>query len=223
MNRERRGLHLIAAVVLASSMGVVRVDAQEPGWERLRQEQGIALSTRHEPGRKTATFRAIGEVSGSLWHVLAVVMDDVRAKQWATAADESKVLRVVDGRTQIVYSRSHQTWPVRDRDLVMQRRLERLAPGELRVRLTCVTGEKPEVSSVVRIRDCETTFLLRKLDEQRTLVEFRMRADAGAGPEWLTKLAAQGIPLDTLKGLRAQIDKTRGRYGPEIEALQRAR
>jgi hypothetical protein len=201
--------------------GKVRAEPTEPGWESVTQEAGIALTMRHDPAHKTPTFRAHGEVAGSLWHVLAIVMDDGRAKEWAKAANDSKVIRRIDPRTQIVYARSYQTWPVRDRDLVMRRTLEVITPGSaMRVRLVCIAGEKPELEDAVRIRDCETSFVLRKVDQARTLVEFRMRADAGAGPEWLTKLVARRIPLDTLLGLRTQVKKTRERYRASMEKLE---
>lgn len=223
MNGFGRCVCAIAATLLLASTGKVRADPSEPAWEPISQEAGIALTTRHEPGKKTATFRAQGEVAASLWHVLAIVMDDGRAKEWAKAANDSKVLRVIDPRTQIVYARSPQRWPVHDRDLVMRRTLEMMSPGSaLRVRLVCIPGEKPVLDEVVRIRDCETLFLLRKVDAARTLVEFRMRADAGAGPEWLTKLVARRIPLETLLGLRTQVKKTRERYRVTMQSLERA-
>jgi hypothetical protein len=222
MNRLGACARVVAVTLLLGVNGKVRAEPSELGWEPISQEAGIALTTRHEPGHKTATFRAHGEVVGSLWHVLAIVMDDGRAKEWAKAANDSRVIRRIDLRTQIVYARSYQTWPVRDRDLVMRRTLEVISPGSaLRVRLTCIPGEKPERDDALRIRDCETSFLLRKVDDARTLVEFRMRADAGAGPEWLTKLVARRIPLDTLLGLRKQVQKTPERYRASMQTLER--
>ena len=210
--------------LLAISAGTVGAQAAEPRWETIQREAGITVSMAEEPGQKVATFRGEGEVDGSLWHVLAIVMDDGRAKEWAKGADESKVLRRIDGRTQIVYSRSHQTWPVRDRDLVMRRSMEVVTPGEvMRVRLVCVDGEKPELSSVIRVHDCETVFVLHKVSEQRTRVDFRVRADAGGGsPDWIARLASKSIPLETVRGLRKQVEKTKGRYEAAIESLRRA-
>lgn len=194
------------------------LQAEEAGWRVVRTEHGVKVSSRDEPGHQVASFRGEGEVSGDILHVLAIVLDDGRAKEWARGADESKILRALDPRTHIVYSRSKQTWPVQDRDLVMKRTVDVLKQGEqYRVRLVCVEGEKEKLASVVRIRDCETLFVLRKVDTGRTFVEFRVRADPGGNsPDWIVRWASKSIPLDTLVGLRKQIQKTRGRYDREM-------
>jgi len=199
--------------------------ADEPGWRIIHEERGVTVSTREEPGHAMASFRGEGAVAGDILHVLAVVLDDGRAREWARGADESKILRSVDARTQIVYSRSKQTWPVQDRDLVMKRTVEILKPGsDYRVRLVCVDGEKPKVDDAVRIRDCETLFVLHKIDATHTKVEFRVRADpGGASPDWIARMASKSIPLDTLVGLRKQIEKTRGTYDKEIARWSEAR
>jgi hypothetical protein len=187
-------------------------------------EDGVQVSTREEPGHALPSFRGRGEVRGSVLHVLAVVLDDERAKEWARSADESEVLRKIDARTEIVYSRARQIWPVRDRDLVMRRSIEVLRPGaEFRVRLVCVPGEKPRVEDVVRMTDCETVFWLRKIDAARTWVEFRVRADpGGATPQRLVRWASQNVPLETLTALRRQVQKTRQHYAAVMREWEHA-
>jgi hypothetical protein len=182
------------------------------------------VSTRAQPGKQLPSFRGQGEVKAPLLQVLAVVLDDARSREWAKDADEAEVLRRIDAHTQIVYSRSHQTWPVRDRDLVMKRTVVR--EGEqYRVRLVCLSthaprdsarfdpGEKPQREGVIRIEDCETEFVLRALDAERTFVDYRVRADpGGTNPDWAVRWASKNIPLATLSALRTQVEKTRGAY-----------
>lgn len=197
----------------------------EAGWRRIAEKDGVVVSTRDEPGSALPSFRGRGAVRGSVLHVLAVVLDDDRAKEWAQSADESEVLREIDPRTEIVYSRARQTWPVRDRDLVMKRSVEVVRPGEeFRVRLVCVSGEKPRLPGVVRMTDCETVFWLRKIDAATTLVDFRVRADpGGASPDWLVRWASHNVPLETLTALRRQVQKTEHEYAAVERAWERAR
>ncbi|HEX5661490.1 MAG TPA: START domain-containing protein [Polyangiales bacterium] len=184
----------------------------EAGWRKLSEEHGITVSTREQPGRQLPSFRGQADVKAPLLQVLAVVLDDARSNEWVNDADEAAVLRRIDAHTQIVYSRSHQTWPIRDRDLVMKRTVSREGDG-YRVRLVCMAGEKPKVDGVIRIGDCETEFVLRPVDAETTHVDYRVRADpGGSNPEWAVKWASKNIPLDTLTGLRKQVAKTRGKY-----------
>jgi len=213
---DMRLLTATLPMLLVMMCGSRRVLAEsDQGWRTTHREQGIVVSTRELPGQALPSFRGEGNVAGSLLHVLAVVLDDARSKEWAKNADSSEVLKVVDPATQFVYSRSHQTWPVRDRDLVMKRTVEVLEPGvAFRVRLVCVKGEKPELEGVIRIEDCDTTFVLRKVDENTTHVDYRVRADPGGNnPDWAVKWASKNIPLETLTALRKQLVKTRGQYG----------
>jgi len=203
--------------------GAVRAD-DEAGWRKIREEHGVVVSTRSQPGRALPNFRGQGNVRGSILHVLAVVLDDERAKEWAQSADEAEVLRTIDQRTEIVYSRARQIWPVRDRDLVMKRSIEVVRPGEeFRVRLVCLPGEKPRIENVVRMTDCETVFWLRKVDATTTFVEFRVRADpGGSSPDWLVRWAAENVPLETLTALRKQIIKTKNRYASVMREWEHA-
>jgi len=196
----------------------------EREWREIFADRGIVVSTREQAGQALPSFRGQGEVKGAVLHVLAVVLDDARSKEWAKDADEAEVLRVIDARTQVVYTRSHQTWPIRDRDLVMKRTVEVLAPGAaFRVRLVCVPGEKPELAAAIRIKDCDTVFVLRKLDEQTTHVDYRVRADpGGSNPDWAVRWASKNIPLETLLALRKQVVKTRGQYADVMRSWSAA-
>jgi hypothetical protein len=205
--------------LMALALAGVASAEDEPGWKKLSEEKGIVVSTREQPGKQLPSFRGQGEVKAPLLQVLAVVLDDARSREWAKDADEAEVLRRVDAHTQLVYSRSHQTWPVRDRDLVMKRTVAKEGDA-YRVRLVCVAGEKPKVDGVIRIEDCETEFVLRALDAERTYVDYRVRADPGGNnPDWAVKWASKNIPLETLKALRRQVGKTRGKYDDQIKRL----
>ncbi|HEX6240380.1 MAG TPA: START domain-containing protein [Polyangiales bacterium] len=195
--------------------------AEDAGWRKIHEERGILVSAREEPGRELPTFRGQGRVDAPVLHVLAVLLDDEHSSEWAKGADQSRVLRKLDERTQIVYARSRQPWPVQDRDLVMKRKVEVVKANEIyRVHLTCAPNELPKVDGAVRIRECETSFMLRALDGDRTLIDYRVHADPGANtPEWIVRTASKNIPLDTLTNLRRQLARTRGKYDQAVAEL----
>jgi hypothetical protein len=186
----------------------------------LPAEEGITLSSRTEPGSEVATFRGQAKIRGSVLHLLAILVDDVRSKEWQEQVAEGRLLRSLDGpRSQLVYSRSRQTWPVKDRELVMQRTVDVIDPGRVfRVHLVCAPDAAPTTKGVVRVADCDTSFLLRKIDERTTFVDASVRVDpGGATPGWLANMAQKNIPRDTLTSLQKQAARTAGQYAAEIE------
>ncbi len=215
------GTRVAVVAGLLSALATAPSFAQEAaGWKALETKNGISVSEREVGGDALPIYRGKTRVTGPISEVLGVILDDTRSKEWAKDVSEAKVLRVVDGTTTIVYSRSEQPWPVRDRDMVMKRTVEVVEPGTVyRVKLTCLQQEKPEVAKVVRIRDCESSFVLRKVDDSQTDVEFQMRVEPGGNhPEWAVRRASKSVPYDTLSGLRKQVQRTRGQYD---ETLQR--
>lgn len=209
-----------SAILLVSSAFVaVALANDETGWSKIYEESGITVSTREEPGHDMPSFRGQTTLRGGLLHLLAILVDDTRSKEWAKGVDEGYVLRTLNPRAWIVYSFSRQVWPVQNRDLVMRRTVEVITPGEvLRVRLLCVPGQKAERDGTIRVTSCETSFVLRKLDEGSTAIDYRVRADPGGhSPTWIAKLASKNIPLDTLTALAKQVQRTKGQYEPAIK------
>jgi hypothetical protein len=197
---------------------VVRAD-DEGGWRKIYEEKGISVSTREEPGQDMPSFRGQTTLQAGLLHLLAILVDDTRSKEWAKGVDEGYVLRTLNARTWIVYSFSHQMWPVQNRDLVMRRSVEVIEAGKvLRVRLQCIPGHKPPRAGTIRVTSCETSFVLTKLNDSSTSIDYRVRADPGGhSPTWIAKLASKSIPLDTLTALAKQVKRTKGQYAPELQ------
>jgi hypothetical protein len=208
-----------AVLLLGGALAGVAWANDESGWRKIYEESGITVSTREEPGHDMPSFRGQTTLRGGLLHLLAILVDDTRSKEWAKGVDEGYVLRTLNPRTWIVYSFSHQTWPVQNRDLVMRRTVEVITPGEqLRVRLLCIPGHKPARDGTIRVKSCETSFVLSKLDEATTSIDYRVRADPGGhSPTWIAKLASKSIPLDTLTALAKQVQRTKGQYSPAIQ------
>lgn len=210
---------LFAVSVLLGMVGVAWADA-ETGWRKIYEQSGITVSTREEPGKDMPSFRGQTTLNAGLYHLLAILVDDTRSKEWAKGVDEGYVLRSINPRAKIVYSLSKQMWPVQDRDLVMKRTVEVLKPGEVvRVRLVCIPSDKPPPRpGTIRVKDCETSFLLTKIDDANTAIDYRVRADPGGhSPSWIARLASKSIPLDTLTALGKQVEHTRGQYDDEIK------
>src|SRR5262245_54835242 len=135
MNRVAAG-GLCVALWCASATAAGEANAG--AWRVLGQQRGITVSVRNEPGRELPTFRGQGVIEGNVLLVLAIVLDVEAATQWAEGADEVALVREIDARTQVIYTRTDTPWPVSDRDIIMKRRTEVLRAGEaFRLHLEC--------------------------------------------------------------------------------------
>lgn len=219
----RHSLAGLALVLGAFASGTLAED--ERGWHTIHQERGIQISAREEPGMALPRLRGQTKLRAPVLHVLAILLDDRRSPEWAQGADESEVIRTIDERTHIVYARSHQRWPVKDRDVVMKRTVDVIRPGQTyRVHLVCTPGERPVAKDAVRIRRCETTFWIDGVDANTTRVDYRFNADPGGNsPTWIVKAVSENIPLDTLRRLARQVERTRGVYDRTFAQLSRVR
>lgn len=208
-------------VVLSSWVGLALADGEADGWRTLYREEGIVVSTREEPGVDLPGMRGEARLSVGVRQLLAVILDQRRSTEWAQGADETRVLRASSDGSQFIYARSRQPWPVRDRDLIMLRKVEVLEPAKAyRVQLVCVPDELPALEDVVRVRRCETSFTLRALDATHTHIDYRVQADPGGKiPSWIVRRASRSIPLDTLRALAKQVELTRGQYDHAVAPL----
>jgi hypothetical protein len=215
-------MRLFSASVLIGFLAfsaVAQAEDQGP-WRTLSAEDGITVSSRQEPGSDVSTFRGQAKIRGSVLHLLAILVDDVRSKEWQGQVAEGRLLRSLDGaRSQLVYSRSRQIWPIKDREVVMQRTVDVIDPGRaFRVHLVCAPEAVPAKKGAVRVADCDTSFLLRKVDEGTTFIDATVRVDpGGATPAWIADMAQKNIPRDTLTALQKQAERTAGQYTAAIE------
>lgn len=212
--RTRFFAQAMLALLLASLASQSLADSTSEGWRTLYQEEGILVSVHEEPGVDLPGMRGQTQINADIDHLLAILLDDQRSTEWAKGADETRVLRKLDARSQLIYAHSRQPWPVRDRDLIMKRTVEVLTPGQAyRVHLVCVPDERPELADIVRVRRCETSFVLRAVDATHTRIDYRVQADPGGKiPAWMVRRASRSIPLDTLRALAKQVELTRGKY-----------
>lgn len=218
-------LRLVLMLALFGFAGLALAEDESGGWRTLYEERGVLVSTREEPGVDLPRLRGQTSLEAGVLHLLAILLDDEHSTEWAKGADETLVLRRIDQHSQLVYAHSRQPWPVKDRDLVMKRTVEVLEPGKAyRVQLVCVPEEHARVANVVRVRRCETTFMLRAIDASHTQIDYRVQADPdGHIPAWLIRKASRSIPADTLRGLAKQVKLTRGKYDQTMAQWAKAK
>jgi hypothetical protein len=191
----------------------------ETQWQQVTEEEGIVVTMRQLPGRSFPTFRGVGLINANIYQVLAVMSDIARHTEWLEQCLDSRLLRKINKRQYIVYSRTHAPWPVSDRDAVYQSKVEFDATHSfIHVQFWAIPSSLMHpVKGVVRMTDLQGHWKLWARQEHQTLMEYQVNADPkGLLPQWVAKLATKNLPLHTIRNLRQQVKKTQNWYSQRI-------
>lgn len=193
------------------------------GWETITEKDDVVVSARASARTKTPEFRGEGEVAAPLVDVLAVITDADRHKEWVYSCSESALVAQTSASTGVVYNRTDTPWPVPDRDVVLDSRVEVIdGEREVLVRFSAMEHEdRPVRDGVVRMPYLEGHYHLWAIGPQRTRVQYQVDSDSGGSlPAALVARGTRDMPLATLTSLRTQVTKTRGTYAAEIESFR---
>ena len=208
------GVRLVGSLaVLVLVAGLSSAEAADP-WRDVRDDDGIRVSQRLEPGRALAEFRAVAEIAASRWEVLAVITDVANQPKWMRRVSEVRVLETEEPLRAVFYLRMDMPWPVSDRDAVLDSHTE--FPDEARSVTHFAQTSRPAyepVEGVIRMPRLRGHYALTALEPGRTRVEYQVDADPGGNlPDWLATRMGRDDPWHTLNDLRKRVAATRGEY-----------
>jgi hypothetical protein len=214
--RPRVTLPSLATLLIAA---LAVAEAPAGSWNVIDEERGITVSRREQPGCGLPAFRGQGPVRGGVLQILALMLDSNSVEQWATGVDESRLIKRIDDKQDLIYLYSDVPWPVRDRDMIVRRTVEVVKPGEeFHIHLRCEPQAVPEVSGTVRVKKCSSGFHLKRLDADSTEIDYEMSLDpAGLLPKWAGSYVAKHVPFKTLVALEERALETRGKYEAVVQ------
>jgi hypothetical protein len=193
-----------ALVGCALALCAATARAQD-GWALLRDDDGVRVYERSAQSRALPELRGETEIHAALSAVVAVIADVPGQTRWMHDCVESRVVARESPSTTLVYNRTRGSWPVSDRDVVLE---TTLAPqsGAARVRFRAVVAAAaPPRDGVVRMPKLDGEFALAAVDPARTRVVYRLDVDPGGSlPAWLARRTARELPFETLRGLRRE-------------------
>jgi len=199
-------------------------ETPEGEWTPVASEEGIEVSSRPSPTSPQPVFRGVGIVEAPLVDVLAVVTDAEHHHQWVFSCSASALISQTSESSGIVYNRTATPWPVPDRDVVLDSRVEVIdGEREVLVRFSATDHpDRPPEEGVVRMVYLEGQYHLWAEGEGSTRVEYRVDSDPGGRlPTWLATRGTRDMPLETLRALRVQVVRTRGSYDETITEFRR--
>jgi hypothetical protein len=213
-----------AAQVVWILIGAIPGFAQASDWEIIAESDGIIVSRRPVQGRGFPQLRAVGEVPGTPYEVLAVLLDVSTHVRWLPDCVESRSLREPDTWRYIIYTRTDAPWPVSDREAIIENEVIFVDPPS-KVKLTfeaIAAPEVPHARGTIRMRSVKGYYSIEAIDARRSLVQYEIDADpAGALPAWLIAMQSTRNPYQTVAGLRRHLNETRGQYQAQIDSFPR--
>lgn len=193
-------------------------------WTFESRERGITVSKRERTGTALSAFRGDGVVRAHALQVLAVILDVREVERWAYGVSSARSVRHINDRTELIYLYSKTPWPVRHRDMVVRRTVEVIKPGEeFAISLRCEPdGAKPR-AGVIRVRECQSSFRVRKVDAANTAVTYEMSLDPeGRVPQWASAWVARTAPVKTLLAIESRASRSQDRYAAFVQRWESA-
>src|SRR5690606_13684411 len=94
-----------------------------------------------------------------------------------------------------------------------------VAPGrEYVISVRCQPDAAPEQADAIRVRECESRFVLRRIDENHTHVVYESSLEPeGRVPSWASDWIAKNAPFKTLIALETRAARTLGRYASVVK------
>jgi hypothetical protein len=206
---------LIGIVLSGAFPGVARAN----DWEIIVERDGIVVSRRFVEGRDFPQLRSVGEVPGTPYEVLAILLDVPAYPKWLPDCVESETVRMLDTWLSIIYTKTNVPWPLSDREVVVENAVTFIDPPS-RVKMTFTAITAPDVErrrGTVRMKLANGFYTIEAIDAARSLVHYELDADpAGTLPAWLISIQSTRNPFETIAGLRRRLDETRGQYLAQI-------
>lgn len=210
-------LNLPASTVMAEA----RLGSE---WRFEGKERGITISRRERSSHSLSAFKGEGRVQANVLKALAVILDTREVERWAYGVSHARSVKRIDERSELVYLYSDTPWPVRDRDMVVLRTVNIIKPGEeFSVSLRCDPSAAPTRNGIIRVRSCESSFRLRKLDANTTEIVYEMSLDPeGRLPQWASALVTRNAPVKTLLAIEERASRPDNRYASFVRRWSNA-
>lgn len=206
----RRPLVALLAGAALTLVAPSAARADEPKWKQIDDTDGVRVWERSVEGSSFVEFRGRGMVGAPMPRVLAVLRDQDRKTEWMERCVSNRAIAYTGTNRMTVYHRiGSPFFTISDRDVVLDVRGEiDEANRTITIRFESATHKSvPEQDGAVRMPKLKGHWRMTAKGDD-TEVEYQVAADpGGALPAFVVNWASRGIPLNTLRGLRKQLQK----------------
>jgi len=212
----------LAPTAYAEPSAPAPAQAAQPSWEKIGDDDGIAVYRREVPGSPIVAFKGEGIVDQSILRVASVIVDSSRATEWVDSLKEARILRQVSETETIHYDHVGTPIVMKDRDFVSDCKLEfEPARKMVSLKIHSVNDASAPTTSYVRGELLHSSFVLTALDHgTKTRVVAEIHADPkGSVAKWIVNLFQKKWPHNTITSLRRQAAKADIKEHPRLKQV----
>ena len=177
---------------------------QTRDWELARNDEGIVIYTRNEPGSEFKSFKAEVVLEASTKDILQLLRHTEGYTEWFGYTASSRLLKQ-EGHVQFNYIETIFPWPYKNRDMVYRMEILNSEPDVTKIKLTGIPDHLPEKEGIVRMEKAEGFIVLEDKGVSTKLQYIFHSEPGGEVPAWLANSSIAELPFTTLTGLRKML------------------
>jgi hypothetical protein len=203
LNCDMKIINIICAVLLLSMMPPDSEKNKE--WKPRFQKEGISVYSSRRADSQIDELKGECVLDARLETVARVMLDVSSYPQWVADCSEARKFNCSNLYTCKLYFVLAMSWPVRDRDAVLQSSTDIMLPqGRIIGSVYALPDELvPVQKNRIRIKSMYGKWIFERISADKTMATFITWADpAGLIPAFIINIASIDIPYRTLKGLQ---------------------
>jgi hypothetical protein len=165
-----------------------------------KDEDGIKVYTRLEPGHELKSFKGTTITSASLDKMYDILLDAGNVKDWAFSIVNSEMLEKGEDYF-IYYSEYDSPWPVDNRDFEIKAEIVDKSDDTFKIVHRAHSGLKPKKEGVVRINELKIEWSAKKTSNGTELTYQGHSDPGGKIPNWLANSSIVDSPFKSIQGL----------------------
>jgi carbon monoxide dehydrogenase subunit G len=205
IERIQQRLFYLTLIEILLTFSAVAQDS----WNLVKQEAGIKVYTKKEPGSGYKAFKAEMQVSCKIENIVEVLKNTENINNWVVNCKGVKLLKTEDN-DQYYYIETSLPLPFENRDMVYHFQYQKINSEQFKVIVTGLPGYIQPRKGIVRMTKTNGYWLLTTIDTNNTQVTYQMHVEPGGLiPAWLANPFIKNVPFSTFKELRNIVQKSK--------------
>jgi START domain len=187
---------------------LISVDLPAQSWTFAKEENGIKVFTRKEPGNSLKTFKGITDVTSTMDKVCQLIGNVKNHDWWDENVKEINVLAYEKDKYFRYYLVYKVPWPLTDRDLCVETRVT-IDPvtGKRVLMATPLTDVVPEKPDRIRIKKYWQKWTIQPMENGVIRLTLEGFVDpAGSIPSWLYNMVIVETPLKVMRRVKRYVE-----------------
>lgn len=206
MKPVRLSCSLLCTALLTLALALPAAAAD---WQEIYTEDEVVVSKMDVEGSRFVAFKGDTVYDAPLSKVLYVLLDNEHRTEWVGRLYTNHIVEQTTPFDYVLYQAFELPAIFANRDYVYHGVATRDADSGV-VKLKMSSVEHPDAPETVGVRATlvNSQYVLTPVSDDKTRVEVEIMTDPqGRMPAWLVNMIQRSWPLDTLNGVRRQLDK----------------